>query len=328
MNSDAIALFTLQAGRPYGERVAQRLGISLAAHEEREFEWGHHKTRPLESVRGKDVYVVQSLHGDPRHSVNDRLCRLLFFLGALRDASSDRVTAVVPFLSYSRKDARTKSRDPVITRYVAGFFESVGVDRVVTLEVHNVAAFQNAFRCQTEHLEAHGLFADYFASLANDGPLVVASPDVGGTKRAARYRRALERRLGRELPGAFLEKERSQDIVSGHRVVGNVSGCTVLLIDDMISGGTTIARAADACRNAGATRVIAAAAHGVFVPETSRVLAKAPIDRIAILDHIPHLELVPGLEHVPLDIVDGSSLVAEAIRRMHTGGSLVELFDR
>jgi ribose-phosphate pyrophosphokinase len=328
MTSDDLVLFTLQAGRPYGERVAQRLGIPLAAHEEREFEWGHHKARPLQSVRGQDVYVLQSLHGDRGHSVNDRLCRLLFFLGALRDASAGRITAVVPFLCYSRKDSKTKSRDPVTSRYVARLFESVGVDRVVTLEVHNVAAFQNAFRCQTEHLEAHGLFADHFAPVAADGPLVVVSPDAGGIKRAARYRRALERRLGRELPAAFLEKERSQDIVSGHHVVGEVAGCTVLFIDDMVSSGTTIVRAASACRNAGASRVMVAAAHGVFVPEVSRLFTKTPIDRLAVLDHIPPLDLDPGLKNVPLDIVDGSTLVADAIHRMHTGGSLVELLDR
>lgn len=104
--------------------MARRLGVSLAEHEERDFEWGQHKTRPLESVRDRDVFVVQSLHGDFERSVNDKLCRLLFFLGALRDAGAGRVTAVVPFLCYSRKDRKTKARDPVTTRYVAALFEA------------------------------------------------------------------------------------------------------------------------------------------------------------------------------------------------------------
>jgi len=320
-----IALFALRSGRAFGEHVAEALGVRLLEHEEREFEWGQHKTRPLENVRGKDVYVVQSLHGDFEQSANDKLCRLLFFLGALRDAAAGRLTAVVPFLCYSRKERKTQPRDPVTTRYVAGFFEAVGVDRVVTLEVHNVAAFQNAFRCRTEHLEAHRLFAEHFACLLADRDLAVVSPDVGGVKRAERFRDVLGRRLGRELPGAFVEKRRSGGTVSGEAVIGEVAGRTVLLIDDMISRGTTLARAAEACRKAGARAVLAAAAHGAFVPDASGLLAAAPLDRIAVLDHIPPFALERSLVDAKLDVLDASGFVAEAIRRMHEGGSLVEL---
>jgi ribose-phosphate pyrophosphokinase len=206
MSKRELALFTLHSGRAFRESVAQKLGMRLADHEEREFEWGQHKTRALESVRGRDVYVVQSLHGDFEQSANDKLWRLLFFLGALKDASAARVTAVVPFLCYTRKERQTKPRDPVITRYVARLFEAMDTDRVVTLEVHNLAAFQNAFRCRTEYLEAHTLFAEYFASHLAERPLAVVSPDVGGIKRAARYREALERCLGREVPSAFQKK--------------------------------------------------------------------------------------------------------------------------
>jgi ribose-phosphate pyrophosphokinase len=322
-----LALFALRSGRAFGERVAERLGLRLAAHEEQEFEWGQHKSRPLESVRGRDVYVVHSLHGDFEESTNDKLCRLLFFLGALRDAAAGRVTAVAPFLCYTRKEQKTKPRDPVTTRYVAALFEAVGVDRVVTLEVHNLAAFQNAFRCRTEHLEAHRLFADHLAQHFADRELAVVSPDVGGIKRAERQRRSLERRLGRALPGGFVEKYRSAGVVSGERLVGDVAGRTVLVVDDMISAGTTLARASEACRQAGAREILAAAAHGAFVPEATRVLADAPIDRILVLDHIPPRALEPAFAEAKLSLLDGASLVAEAIRRMHGGGSLVELME-
>ncbi len=321
------SVFALRSGRPFAERVAGKLGLRLTAHEERDFEWGQHKARPLESVRGRDVYVVQSLHGDFEQSANDKLCRLLFFLGALRDAAAERITAVVPFLCYSRKERKTKPRDPVTTRYLAALFEAVGVDRVVTLEVHSVAAFQNAFRCRTEHLEAHGLFADFAAERLGDRELAVVSPDVGGIKRADRFREILGRRLGREIPGAFVEKRRSADVVSGEALVGDVAGRSVLLLDDMISGGTTLARAAETCRKAGAREVVAAAAHGAFVPEASRVLAEAPIDRIAVLDHIPPTALEPALVEAKLCVLEASGLVAEAIRRLHEGGSLVELLE-
>jgi ribose-phosphate pyrophosphokinase len=154
-------------------------------------------------VRGKDVFVIQSLYSDARESVNDKLLRLLFFLGALKDASAERVTAVVPYLAYARKDRKTQSRDPVTTRYVAALFEAVGVDRMMTLDVHNLAAFQNAFRCRTDHLEARKLFVDYFAPLLRDREIVVVSPDIGGVKRAEQFRRSLSRVLDRAIPTAF-----------------------------------------------------------------------------------------------------------------------------
>jgi ribose-phosphate pyrophosphokinase len=322
-----LSLFSLHSGQPLAVRIASKLGIPLGAHEERDFEWGQHKSRPLESVRGSDVFVVQSLHGDAEQSVNDKLCRLLFFLGALRDAGSRRVTAVVPFLCYARKDRQTQPRDPVITRYVASLFEAVGVDCVVTIEVHNLAAFQNAFRCRTEHLDARRVFAHFLADRFPDRELAVVSPDLGGIKRAGGYREALSRRLGRDVAGGFLEKRRSGGVVSGDAIVGDIEGRTVLLVDDMISGGTTLARAATACRRAGAREVVAAAAHGAFVPEASRTLAAAPIDRVAILDHIPISVLDPALVAEKLWLLDSAGLLAEAIRRMHEGGSLTDLLE-
>lgn len=325
MSDDRLALFALESGREYGQSVARALGVRLAAHEEREFEWGQHKARTLEAVRGRDVYVVQSLHGDPEHSVNDKLCRLLFFLASLKEAAADRVTAVVPYLCYSRKDRQTKDRDPVTTRYVAALFEAVGVDCLLTVEVHNVAAFQNAFRCRTEHLETHALFARHISARLGDRDLVVVSPDVGGVKRAARLREALERSLDRPLPEAFLDKRRSEGRVSGAGLVGDVRDRTVLLVDDMICGGTTIVRAAALCHEAGAREVFVAAAHGVFMPEASRALQEAPIERIAVLDHAPPFALDAGFVESRLDVVDGASWVAEAIRRLHTDGSLTEL---
>lgn len=322
-----LAVFGLQHGRAFAESVAEKLGSSLAPHEEREFDRGEHKTRPLESVRGRDVYVIQSLHGEPEQSVNDKLCRLLFFLGALRDAGAGRLTAVVPYLPYSRKDRKTKSRDPITTRYVAALFEAMQVDRVVTLQVHNVAAFQNAFRCRTEHLESHVLFADALAAKLREREVVVVSPDVGGVKRANGFREVLGRRLGRELPMAFLEKRRSEDVVRGEALMGDVDGRTVVLFDDLVSGATTLARAAGRCQAAGAKTILAAAAHGVFTPAASDTLMKAPIEQLFVLDHVPPI----GLDHVvvrdKLTIVEASGLLAEAIRRMHEGGSLVELLE-
>ncbi len=325
MTQDALCLFVLDASRPYGERVAVALGLALARHEEREFEDGEHKARPLENVRGRDVYVIHSLYGEPGMSANDKLVRLLFFIGALKDASAARVTAVCPYLAYSRKDRRTKPRDPVGSRYVAQLFEAVGTDRMVTLDVHNLAAYQNAFRIPAEHLEARGLFVAWFAARLGDTPVVVVSPDAGGVKRADALRDSLARALGRPVGSAFMEKRRSEGVVSGEAVAGEVGGMTALIVDDLISSGTTLARAAAACKALGAKRVFAAASHGVFTGTAEATLADPALEKVLITDSIPPFRLSPARVGQRVEVLDTAPLVAEAIRRLHGGGSLVEL---
>jgi ribose-phosphate pyrophosphokinase len=321
-------LFALGATQPFGVRVADRLGITLSEHEEREFEDGQHKARPLVSVRGRDVYVLHSLHGDDEQSVNDKLCRLLFFLGAVRDASAASVTAVVPYLCYSRKDRKTKPRDPVTTRYVAALFEAMDVDRVVTLDVHNVSAFQNAFRCRTEHLEARELFAAHCAKALGGESVAVVSPDLGGAKRAERFRESLASRLGRPVPGALIEKYRSEDVVSGEGVAGDVTGRTAILIDDMISGGGTVVRAARACRAMGAKAVWAVVTHPVFTPDADGVLADEALDRIVTLDAIPTDRVRSPRVREKLVYLDASQLFADAIGALHESGSVTAISEQ
>lgn len=325
MNQDAPVLFALQASRSFGEDVARQLGISLSACEERDFEDGEHKSRPLVNVRNKDVFVIQSLYENAQQSVNDKLVRLLFFIGALKDASAAHVTAVVPYLAYARKDAKTQTRDPVTTRYVARLFEAAGADRVVTMDVHNLAAFQNAFRCRTDHLEATKLFATRFASLLKEEPqITVVSPDIGGMKRAERFRQALGRTLNRELNVAFMEKARAKGVMRTGRLIGEVAGA-VIIIDDLISTGGTLRNAAAACREHGATKVYAAATHGVFVGSANDLLSGTVLDGIIITDTIPPFRLDPALTRDKLTVLPAAPLFAEAIRRIHGGGSLVEL---
>ena len=325
MSPDALCLFALDASRPFGERVATALSVALSSHEEREFEDGEHKARPLENVRGKDVYVIQSLYGEPGMSANDKLVRLLFFIGALKDASAGRVTAVCPYLAYSRKDRKTKSRDPVSSRYVAQLFEAVGTDRMVTLDVHNPAAYQNAFRIPAEHLEAQGLFVAWFTAHLADDPIVVVSPDAGGVKRAEAFRQALSQALGRPIAAAFMEKRRSEGVVSGEAVVGDVGGMTAIILDDLIGTGTTLARAAAACKALGASRVYAAASHGMFVGAADAVLADPALDKVLVTDSVPPFRLPPALLGSRVEVLASAPLFAEAIYRLHSGGSLVEL---
>jgi len=324
--ADALALFTVNASRAFGEQVASKLGIELSAHEEREFDDGEHKIRPRVNVRAQDVFVIQSLYSDPSQSVNDKLCRMLFFLGALRDAAAGRVTAVIPYLAYARKDSKTQSRDPVTTRYVAAMIEAVGVDRVVALDVHNLAAYQNAFRCQAEHLEATKLFIAYLAPLLKaEHKITVVSPDVGGIKRAERFRAALGLALNRELSMAVVEKARAKGVLSLGRLIGDVADSAVVIIDDMIGSGSTLAHAAKACKKQGARQVFAVASHGVFVGHASAILAGPELDRIIVTDSIPPFRLDAALVAQKLVVLSAAGLFAEAIRRLHSGGSLVEL---
>ena len=326
MNRDALSLFALNASRELGAGIADKLGRPLAAHEEREFEDGEHKSRPLENVRGRDVFVIQSLYADASQSVDDKLMRLLLFLGALRDAAAERVTAVVPYLAYARKDAKTQTRDPVTTRYIAALFEATGVDRVVTMDVHNLAAYQNAFRCRTEHLEAVPLFIDYFRPLLErQEKVVVVSPDIGGVKRAERLRRALTRVLRREAGLAFLEKARARGIVNFGRLTGDVIGAAVVIVDDMIGTGSTLAHAAESCRERGATEVYAAATHGLFVGDAGRVLATDALTKLVVTDTVPPFRLVGAPAQEKLEVLPVAGLFAEAVARLHGGGSLVEL---
>lgn len=327
MNAADIALFALSESRPLAGRIAGALGMPLSAHEERSFEDGEHKTRPLSNVRGRDVYVIQSLYGEPGASANDKLCRLLFFAGALKDASAGRVTVVAPYLCYARKDRKTKSRDPVITRYVARLMEAMEVDRVVTLDVHNLAAFENAFRCRIDHLEARKLFVDALVPRIGQDDVAVVSPDVGGAKRAEALRLALERRLARDAGSAFLEKFRSAGKVTGEAVVGDVAGKVAVIVDDLISTGGTIARAVRACRERGAKRIYAVATHGVFVGDAARVLAIGDLERLIVTDTIPPFRLPADFVREKMVVLESAPLFAEAIRRIHEGGSLVELLE-
>jgi ribose-phosphate pyrophosphokinase len=283
-------LFALDGTRDLGGRVAARLGVELAAHEEREFEHGEHKSRALVPMGGRDVFVLHSLHARAGSSVNDALCRLLFFVGSLRDAGAERITAIAPYLCYSRKERRTKPQDPVTTRYVAQALEAVGVSRAVTYDVHDLAAFENAFRVPAVNLSAAEMFAEAVAPSLR-GDVVVLSPDVGGVKRAEAFRDALERRLGREIDSAFAYKHRSGGSVSGDTLVGDVRGRTVVILDDLIVSGTTIGRAARQCRERGAARVLAMATHGVFTPEASDALADPALVEIVVTDSVEPLAL-------------------------------------
>lgn len=328
MQETGPVIFSLDADRALAEAVAARLGIARATHEERDFPDGEHKIRPLDNIRGRDVYLVQSLYSDGRYGVNDKLVRLLFFIGALRDASAGRITAVVPYLCYSRKDRQAQPRDPIASRYVSQLLEAMQLDSFATLDVHNEAALQNSLRCPTHAMHAQKLFMAHFAETLPRGRLCVASPDIGGVKRAESFRERFSRFVGEDIGIAYTEKKRRNGEVTGAAsVTGDVKDRDVIIFDDMIASGTTITRAAEAFLGEGARSVHAAATHGVFTEESDSILATADLSSIVISNSLPPWRLRNRDVVGKLTVLDIAPLIGEAIKRMHAGGSIVELLD-
>lgn len=327
--ADEFCLFALDPDQAFAADVARCAGVSLAPLEDRAFEDGEYKIRPLESVRGRDVYVLSSLYHGEGASSADRLLKMLFFIGALRDAGAARITAVTPYLCFARKDRRTKPRDPVTTRYVAQLFEAMRIDGLIGIDIHNLAAFQNAFRCETIHLDAQALFARRLVADIGDAPVAVVSPDLGGDKRAELFRQRLERLLKRPVGKGFMDKFRSEGRVTSDIFAGDVRDRIAIVIDDLIAGGGTLARVAAACKAHGAQAVWGVATHGVFTSQAPALLSGAPLDRLIITDTAP---LHPTSAIIPalggrLTVVSVTALFGEAIRRRHLNGSIAELLE-
>lgn len=318
-------VFALHGSQKLGESIAFDLGVALAEHEEREFEGGEHKARSLAEVGGREVYVVHGLHGDGGASANDKLIRLLFFIGALKDAGARSVTAIVPYLAYSRKDRRTKPRDPVSSRYVAILFEAIGTDRLITLEVHNISAFENAFRnCRPEHLSLARFFAENLVSVIGAEEVAVVSPDSGGNKRAELFRHELERCVDRRVGKAIMDKHRSAGIVAGELFAGDVAGRIAIIVDDLISSGTTIVRACIAAREAGASSVIAVAAHPMITPDSLLFTEEGP-DKIFVSDTMTLSSEIPADARDKIKVIEIAPLIASVIDRLHSGEPISEL---
>jgi ribose-phosphate pyrophosphokinase len=312
MGNETPLLFALNESQSFAIRVARHLALPLGTVEEHRYEDGEYKCHPLEPLTGRNVVVFAGLYPEQGLSVHDKLCRLLFFCSAIKDAGARHLQVVSPYLCYSRKERRIQAQDPVITRYLATLMEASRIDCLTTMEVHNQAAFDNAFRIPTRHLESAQLFAEHFIRGYQGEALVVASPDLGGIKRAERLRQVLEQRLGQPIGHACVEKYRSDENLSGSMLVGNVDGGTVILLDDLISTGSTLLRAAEACHAGGAHHVYAMATHALFTTGTE--LLESPLfERIVVSDSIPSPRLETFVQAGHLDVLDTSAEIAAAL---------------
>ena len=344
-------LFGLDGSKTYADRVAAHLNVPRSRHVERFFADRETYVRSDVNVRGCDVYAITGLFADPEQSVPEKLVKLLFFAGSLKDASAKRVAAVCPYLGYARQDRKTESRAPISIKYLAQCLEAVGVSRVLTMDAHNLSAFQNAFRIPTDNLEAKNLLADYLCGVdggretggvpqrveeclneplcdaADAGELAVLAPDSGGMGRARRFRNALEMRLQspNAIGVAYLDKERVDgDTVRGTSVVGDVAGKRVIILDDMISSGGTVKLCADAVAANGGEVYAACATHGLFVGDVEANLAQVP--RVVVTDTIRPFRLDGTATRDRLHVIPTAGMFAEALRRTHEeGGSISDL---
>ena len=320
----AACLVSLSESIDLGRAVAAEAGLALSPLEERSFEGGEFKLRPIESVREQTTFIWQSLSSSAPAPVCARLIRLLFLLQGLRDAGAARRIAVIPYLAFARKDRRTQPHDPVTSRYVAELLEATGVDRILTFDVHNPAALDNAFRIPIDHLSALPLLVDHFAERLGEAAICVVSPDVGGVKRAQLFRELLESRLARPVEMAFLEKRRALSVVSGGRLVGEVGQAHVIVIDDLCATGGTLIRAARACREAGAAAVHAAFTHAPQLEGIDALLAAEAISDIVCTDSaIERAAWQSRLEGGGrLRVVSIAPLFGQALRRIVAGRAL------
>ncbi|HUI58638.1 MAG TPA: ribose-phosphate diphosphokinase [Steroidobacteraceae bacterium] len=328
MHSPAPLLAALSDTSELGLAIGRAAKLELVPIEERPFETGEFKLRPLSSVRGRSVFVVQSLAGSTGASVSERLIRLLFLLFGLKDAGAERTIAVIPYLAFARKDRRTQPRDPVTMRYVAQLLEAAAVDRVITLDAHNSAALDNAFRVPVDHLSATPMFVDQVARLLPAAEIAVASPDVGGVKRAQIFRELLERSLGREVEFAFIEKRRAGGAVSSGRVVGEVTDRNVVVLDDLCATGGTLIRAAHALRTAGARTVQVAFTHAPQSAGLAALAGAAAIERIVLTDSVGAAlpAELPGSGR--MQVLPVAPLLAQAVARIAGGMALAPLLER
>ncbi|MBB6638281.1 ribose-phosphate diphosphokinase [Cohnella thailandensis] len=308
-----LKLFAGSSNPRLAEAIARNIGIALGDAEMRRFSDGEIHIRLNESVRGCDVYVVQSTS----QPVNEHLMELLVMVDALKRASAKTINVVVPYYGYARQDRKARSRDPITAKLVANLIETAGAHRVIAMDLHAMQ-IQGFFDIPVDHLLGVPILGDYFQSKGLLAPVVV-SPDHGGVVRA--------RRLADELqaPLAIIDKRRPEpNVVEVMNIIGDVSGRTAILIDDIIDTAGTISLAAEALKKAGAREIYCCCTHPVLSGKALERLEAAPISEVVVTDTIP---LRDPSASTKLRVLSVAPLIAEAIVRIHEQQSISKLFE-
>ncbi len=312
-------LFSGNSNRELAQEIAQRWDTRVGNALVDKFKNEECRIEIKENVRGAEVFVLQSLCKSlTGNTVNDSLMELLLMIDALRRASAQRITAIVPYYGYAKQDKKTKGREPISAKLVANMIEVAGARRLVTLDLH-AAQIQGFFDLPVDNLEAAPTLSAYLRREGLDGSrVVVVSPDAGGVPRVEKMAKRLRSTL------AIVFKRRPEpDVSEVTEIVGDVRGKVAVVIDDMISTGGTLAKAAEALIARGATKVYCCATHGIFAGDAVRVLTESPIEKIVITNTIPHDVAALGPKFEVLSI---AQILTDAIKRITANRSVSELF--
>ena len=313
MHHGELKVFTGNANRPLAEQICQHLKIPLGNATVSRFSDGEIMVQINENVRGKDVFVIQSLC----HPVNDHIMELLIMIDAFKRSSSSRITAVLPYYGYARQDRKVAPRVPISAKLIADLITAAGAHRALTMDLH-AGQIQGFFNIPVDHLYATPVLLEYIRKL-NLKDVVVVSPDAGGVERA----RAFAKRLNASL--AIVDKRRDgPNIATVMNIVGEVAGRDALLLDDMIDTAGTITQGAIALKEKGARRVLAACTHGVLSGNAIERLNAAPIDEVIVTDTIYLEEKQKACPKLTVRSV--APLLGEAIRNIHEETSVSSLF--
>ncbi|MFQ5509420.1 MAG: ribose-phosphate pyrophosphokinase [Leptospirillia bacterium] len=306
-------IFTGNANPRLAQRMCESLGTTLGAATVTTFSDGESLVQIDENVRGMDVFLVQTLS----YPTNHHLMEMLIMMDALRRASAQRITAVIPYFGYARQDRKAAPRVPITAKLVADLIAAAGADRVLTLDLH-AGQIQGFFNIPVDHLYAKPVLLDHLSTM-NFSDLVVVSPDAGGTERA----RAFAKRLGASL--AVIDKRRtSPNKAELMHIIGEVEGHDVLLLDDMIDTGGTIVQAAHALKERGALKVYGACTHPVLSGPAVERLKGSPFDELIVTDTIPLNDKEKNYDHFKVLSVAG--LLGQAVARVHNEESVSILF--
>jgi ribose-phosphate pyrophosphokinase len=308
-----LMLFAGRSNPELAERIAEKLGIMLGEVDLKTFSNGETYVRYDESIRGSDVFIVQSGNAP----VNDHLVELLIMIQAAKLASAKRITAVVPWFPYSRQDKKSAPREPITAKLVADALEVAGVDRVVTMDLH-AGQIQGFFTVPVDHMTALQLFAQHYRDKGFSGEEVVAvSPDPGRAKMARRFGQMLEADL------AILNKVRPEhDTAEVTEVIGHVDGKVAIMSDDMIVTGGTLLAGATALRDAGATEVYACATHGLFPGNAFEKIGSSEL-QVTVTDTVP---IDPINRPANIEVLPVSGLLAETIMNIFADDSVSAIF--
>ncbi|MGI8755842.1 MAG: ribose-phosphate diphosphokinase [Acidimicrobiales bacterium] len=312
-----LELYSGDAHLELSEEIAAHLGIEVGDANLRQFANGELHCRYGESIRGADVFIIQT-HASP--NVNRALMQQLIMIDAAKRASAKRITAVCPYYGYARQDRKAEGREPITAKLVADMLSAAGADRVVSVDLHS-GQIQGFFDVPVDHLTAMPILLEYCQSLGDVEDLVIVSPDAGAVKAAKRF----ANHLGADL--AFVNKVRPKGVaneVIASNVIGNVAGKRAILLDDMIDTAGTIVAAVELLKTEGATEVWAMATHGVLSDPAIERLKNSVLEKVVITNTLP---LPPEKQIDKIEVLSIAPLVANAMLAVFQDESVSEIFD-